>query len=322
MKYLKNANFIKYFKMSQIFALTAVVIILIVDRTVFQDLSSMQKIGLFLTFEYFGTVLAKNIHRIGKETESVELKDKVRMELYFAQVVACVFLSMGLYFLVVKRQTNESMLLFWTVIGSTVLASIIFRIENKNKRVDGKISLTKEETLKRKMTVRTITGRYNTGIFILLGLPTLWIFVKSIGGPTWIPFMVLVGAYSILAVIILSATYFFERITMNNGIVEVANELVILEASVTYTGPLEVSEGYLALSDKELIFANFAISGKAELVKVPLKEIESIERSMTLGMLPTAFTVLNKNGAIHKFHCAKRNLWIEKILQLRHKAVV
>lgn len=116
MKYLKNVNFMKYFKMSQIFALVAVVITLILDRAVFQDLSLMQKIGLLLTFEYFGVVLAKNIHRIRKETESVEINDKVRMELYFAQVVACVFLSMGLYFLVVKRQTNESMLLFWTVI--------------------------------------------------------------------------------------------------------------------------------------------------------------------------------------------------------------
>lgn len=170
--------------------------------------------------------------------------------------------------------------------------------------------------------MRTITGRYNTGILLLLGLPTLWIFVRSIGGPTWVPFMVLVGVYSVIAAIIFSATYFFERTIINYGFVELANEPVVLEASATYTGVLEVSEGYIALTSLDLIYVNFPIYGKAEIVKVPLNEIETVTKSMTLGVIPTSFTVINKNGVSNKFHCANRNLWIEKILQLRQKAVV
>lgn len=316
MNYLKNANFIKYFKMSQVCALAAAITTLIVDRTVFHDLSGLQKIALFLTFEYFGLALAKNIYRIKNEIENIELKDKVRMELYFAQVVSCVFLSMGLYMLVVKGQPTESMFLFWPVIASIFFANTIVRFENTGKNAVPKVVLSKEEKLKRKMTVETITGRYNTGILILLGLPTLWFIYTSIGGPTWVPFMVLIGFYTVIAAIFFGATYFVERTMINNGVVQLADEPVVLEASVTYTAVDNYSEGYLALTKVELIFVSFPNYGKAEIVKIPLNEIESIDKSMTFGILPTAFTVLDKNGLRHKFHCAKRNLWIEKTNEL------
>lgn len=314
-KSLIKANII----LSQILTFSAAVLTYIFKKSAYDNLSLIQIFGIVATFEYFGIALALNIYRIRKEVEKIEISDKARVELYFSQAVACAFLSIGLYTMLVRRETDEAMSYFWPVIACIFLAQILLRIEHKAKNTTPKLVLSVDERKKRKQTVTTITGRYNTVIFILLGLPTLWFFVRSIGGSSWVPFFVLVGFYSLFAVVFSVIAYFFERGKINSGVAYVANESVKLEGSASCSGFLSYREGYLALAEEDLLFVSSLISGKAELVKIPLKEIDSVSNSMTFGVIPMSFTVLNKNGERIKFHCAKRNLWVEKIQQLRQK---
>jgi len=86
----------------------------------------------------------------------------------------------------------------------------------------------------------------------------------------------------------------------------------LYESSANLYRGFEGAGGRLILSDDYLLFEPHALNIQKDKVLIKLKDIQQVQKSTTLGIIPNSFEVIALEDTF-KFVVKKRNEWIRKI---------
>ena len=86
---------------------------------------------------------------------------------------------------------------------------------------------------------------------------------------------------------------------------------IVFDCAANHFVGAEAVGGWLFLTDEELIFKSHKYNIQVHEFIIPINEIQKIEKSQTLGIVPNGLTITTKNGNTHKLVVNSRKKWLK-----------
>lgn len=93
-----------------------------------------------------------------------------------------------------------------------------------------------------------------------------------------------------------------------------ANERILKEGGANHLKGIEAVGGKLVLTDKRLIFTSHTFNWQNHQEHIDLDQIQSVQSTRTLGVLPNGLTIQLPDNKRHKFIVDEPGDWVEKIM--------